>query len=711
MNFKNNRMSPEILSDENNIKDWKRNVRENYSMDLNENKEWQEYVTSLNKEYKNSGIFSFAPEAEDRKLLENINESIIPQSQWWSKPRNGPFDWMRNPGKIFAPLKWLVGLTLGGLGIVLFLVAGALKAGRKGIAVKKLKNYLNRLVVLADGGWKNKKHLTCLLKIERSSRKQILIQSCELLKSAGFELHIDTENKGKTEKDNTAVLEESADTSKDNVETSEHIFTESFNVPKVEGIDWSLLNREHADSGWLNWGILLPFKNRLKSVSALQMIENVPSLEKAAFDNADNDVNRMRNNYVTSLASVYAKSLYEVMNQQTSTVISKDIKNQLINMSKNSAAEQGRPEMKNGGKSAPNETNFFESWYSGFKKKLFEDDNPQNNANQQNAQQQNTYGQSAGNNTFTDDWANNSKEIWVVCNFAGQNNKKMLTLNQYLQSGQNFNAVVGIMKYYNSRPDSVKFDLAHIFNPNTKTINTAYFQQNPRFLSDFLIALQTGLPAISTEIGISNTFKGFLQTNPVFNAKISRIDKDGANYSKIASDMDNTIETKKEQIRQRNSESKNGYVGFSQRESQIFSAAFKEPQNLNCFQYAHKQMEVFLTQFNDFIVKKINRVVPDLLNQAAAIPKYKAMVNVVAKFFYPNGFNGATGNGLTMLWSGNYYPELQKRMETRASNVISSKEMEFYRQITEFLIPQIIEKATTSKLTSNTSMDMEKLKS
>ena len=87
------------------------------------------------------------------------------------------------------------------------------------------------------------------------------------------------------------------------------------------------------------------------------------------------------------------------------------------------------------------------------------------------------------------------------------------------------------------------------------------------------------------------------------------------------------------------------------------------------------------------------------------------MVNVVAKFFYPNGFNGAAGNGLTMLWSGNYYPELQKRMETRASNVISSKEMEFYRQITEFLIPQIIEKVTTGKLTANTSMDMEKLKS
>ena len=82
MNFKNNRMSPEILSDENNIKDWKRNVRENYSMDLNENKEWQEYVTSLNKEYKNSGIFSVAREGEDRKLLENINDSITPKLTW-----------------------------------------------------------------------------------------------------------------------------------------------------------------------------------------------------------------------------------------------------------------------------------------------------------------------------------------------------------------------------------------------------------------------------------------------------------------------------------------------------------------------------------------------------------------------------------------------------------------------------------------------------
>lgn len=103
-----------------------------------------------------------------------------------------PFEWMNKFnlsglfGKLFAPIKWLFALALGGLLLALAGIAALIKKGLHELALKRLENYLNRLVVLADTGWKKKKHKTCLVSIKDGYRKDCLIYAGRLLKGAGL---------------------------------------------------------------------------------------------------------------------------------------------------------------------------------------------------------------------------------------------------------------------------------------------------------------------------------------------------------------------------------------------------------------------------------------------------------------------------------------------------------------------------------------------
>ena len=103
-----------------------------------------------------------------------------------------PFEWMNKFslggifGKLFAPIKWLFALALGGLLLALAGIAALLKKGLHELALKRLENYLNRLVVLADTGWKKKKHKSCLVNIKDGYRKDCLIYAGKLLKGAGL---------------------------------------------------------------------------------------------------------------------------------------------------------------------------------------------------------------------------------------------------------------------------------------------------------------------------------------------------------------------------------------------------------------------------------------------------------------------------------------------------------------------------------------------
>ena len=692
MYFKNNHLTEDVLKNPERLEKWKENLLKTYSVDLSKDKEWNEMVENFNCEVKKNGFSSFS----DDKL----DESILPQANWWSANKTGPFDWIRDSGKIFGPLKWIAGLLTAGLAGVLYIVFGIIKTGNKALAIKKLKNYLNRIVVLADAGWKNRKNLTCLLNIERNSRKEILIQASELLRSAGFGLNIQPLKAPETEKaknpmntsvDNLTAEENGKTNTSDMATGSGNEFINGFSVPSVDGVDWSLVNTEKADSGWLNWGILLPFKHRDKGTSAIQMIQNTADLGKSALMNSKNDINLARKNYIISLSSVYAKSINEVMGSNASEIISKDIKNQMIYMSKNAAHIGTTSNIPNGGNAAPPETNFYEMAYSQYKKELFEDAIPDSSAK-------------PTEKTKNLPWTDDQNKVWILNGLSGER----YSLNKYLQSGKNFNAVYNIFGKYNSNPNTVKFDIQKIFNPVKRDINVAYFDDNPDKIMNFFTAMQTVLPLIGSDIGYSKAFKGSLQLTPQFQMDIlkrAKNKKETQDSARIVNGMNTTGEYMKTTVRNDTSEKTRGYIGFAEREGQVFTGLFKNPQSLVCYQTTQKQMDTFLQQLDTFITNTINRVVP----QAASSATDKSFGSLISHFFIPKAYNGKSNNGMTMLWKGNYYPVLQRRVFTRCGNVLSSHEMEFYRQVIENLIPEIIEKNTTGKLSRSTSTDLNKM--
>lgn len=694
MYFKNNHLNENVLKDPAKLKEWQENLLKTYSIDLNKDKEWNQLSDNLKEDFeKNNSLFS-----DDKDL----NESILPQSGWWSGNGTGPFDWIKHSGKIFGPLKWLAGLLAVGLFGVLYSVFGIVKAGNKALAIRKLKNYLNRIVALADAGWKNKKNLSCLLNIERNSRKEILIQTCELLRSAGFSMNIEPVANAASEKaknplnpkENNITAEENGNTNTSDIDNkNNNDFISDFKIPSVDGVDWSLVNNEKADSGWLNWGILIPFKDKNKGTNAIQMIQNTADLGKSALENSNNDIDLARKKYIISLSSVYSKSLGEILGSNASTIISKDIKNQMIYMAKNASNIDNNSNVENGGNAAPPETNFYESSYNKYKHFLFEEDDIKNTEPPVN--------NDSGKNI---PWTDDPNKVWILNGMTGNR----YSINKYLQMGNNFSAIYNIFKKYNTNPDSVKFDIATIFNINNKSVNISYFDENPDKIMNFFTAMQTILPLIGSEIGYSQAFKGSLQITPQFQMDILKKvknKKNNSDSSKIVNNMNKTGEYMKRTVKNETSEQTKGYIGFAEREGQVFTGLFKSPQNLVCYQATHKQMEVFLTQLDTFITNTINRVVPQTINYTKDTP----ISTKLAHFFIPRAHNGKENNGLTMLWKGNYLPVLQRRMNLRSGNVISSHEMEFYRQIVENLIPEIIEKNTTGQLSRSTTTDINQM--
>lgn len=217
------------------------------------------------------------------------------QEEWY---RTSPFYWLKGLklpgiGNIFKPLEWLGKLALGGLGLAALAAAALWKKGKRSAAIRKLKNFMQKLVVLADSGWRNEKdERDCLLNIERQFRRDILMSSCRMLTAAGYELPVKTNANNSTEfmrtdanLANTAVNEDNQTGIRPaNVKTGKNVrtFTQGIQIPDDSGVDWSLMadKRTYPTIGGLKFGKWVGklFRNKNHVHSPWAEVKNTPNL-------------------------------------------------------------------------------------------------------------------------------------------------------------------------------------------------------------------------------------------------------------------------------------------------------------------------------------------------------------------------------------------------------------------------------------------------
>lgn len=175
-------LSPEALSDEKLVEEYNNLVR-------------------LVEEDELEGMYEDFPDEEFfdyfNKVCEEYchrNPELLLESDEGGWYTLSPFAWIGNIklsgiGKIFAPLKWLAGLALAGLGLLLAGLMKALKEGKKQIAIARVRNWIERLVVIADGGYKKKKRdKDSLFLIQSRARRDILQSAVMLGFAAGLDI-------------------------------------------------------------------------------------------------------------------------------------------------------------------------------------------------------------------------------------------------------------------------------------------------------------------------------------------------------------------------------------------------------------------------------------------------------------------------------------------------------------------------------------------
>lgn len=123
------------------------------------NEELQPYISKIKEEYlRREGMDSYLNESDTYMYL-------------------SPFDWVGklNLRGIFAPVKWLAALLAGATALLLAGIIKALKAGKKQIAIARVRQWIKGLVVMADGGYKKSRRTKdSLFLIEARARRDIL---------------------------------------------------------------------------------------------------------------------------------------------------------------------------------------------------------------------------------------------------------------------------------------------------------------------------------------------------------------------------------------------------------------------------------------------------------------------------------------------------------------------------------------------------------
>lgn len=302
------------------------------------------------------------------------------QEEWY---KTSPFYWLRGLklpgiGNIFKPLEWLGKLALGGLGLTALAAAALWKKGQRSAAIRKLKNFLQKLVVLADSGWRNEKdERDCLLNIERQFRRDILMSSCRMLTAAGYELPVKTEANRSTEymrtdsmMAGTAVNEDNqTGIGKANVRAGRNVrtFTQGIEIPDDSGVDWSLMadKRTYPTIGGLKFGKWIGkfFRNKNHVHSPWAEVKNTPNLaiqasmsgqnigkagqkETAGGFNVrgDGDRNAVNWAYVHDLVGVWTGMINAVYGDATAKIVMEKVRKWAEDIAKAGSNARGRQE-------------------------------------------------------------------------------------------------------------------------------------------------------------------------------------------------------------------------------------------------------------------------------------------------------------------------------------------------------------------------------
>ena len=137
------------------------------------NEELQPYISKIKEEYlRREGMDSYLNESDTYMYL-------------------SPFDWVGklNLRGIFAPVKWLAALLAGATALLLAGIIKALKAGKKQIAIARVRQWIKGLVVMADGGYKKSRRTKdSLFLIEARARRDILQASVMSGYAAGLDI-------------------------------------------------------------------------------------------------------------------------------------------------------------------------------------------------------------------------------------------------------------------------------------------------------------------------------------------------------------------------------------------------------------------------------------------------------------------------------------------------------------------------------------------
>lgn len=166
-------------------------------MPLNENATPQE-VDQYNKLFEEY-CTDYVSEKEINEYMERLfrHDNVLNEFEeraWWGV---SPLEWTKGlrfgSGKggfnIFKPLKWLALPLLGGVVLLLAGLYKLLKEGKKQIAIARVKAWIEKLIVLADSGYKKTRNTKdSLFLIRQRYRRDILQGAVKVATSLGIDV-------------------------------------------------------------------------------------------------------------------------------------------------------------------------------------------------------------------------------------------------------------------------------------------------------------------------------------------------------------------------------------------------------------------------------------------------------------------------------------------------------------------------------------------